>query len=266
MDRVFYCLFLIILCGDINGVISKKHGSHQSQSNNGNKIVGGSEVSIQDVPYQVLLRIQTLEYIGLCGGSIISSRVILTAAHCLSGGVVEITIRAGSSDSENGGKVYTTSRYRIHPQYNHNTFDYDVGIVRTLRAMTLDGVNTKAVALPAEGTEVPAGTNVLVSGWGDTEVKGKTSQQLLAVKVPTVSTEDCRQTYAQLTERMFCAGTPEGGKDSCQGDSGGPAVDVNSGVQIGIVSYGNGCARPGVPGVYTNISSIRIWIKNNAGV
>ncbi|CAG9792148.1 unnamed protein product [Diatraea saccharalis] len=189
-------------------VIAKKH-NHQSVSSNSNKIVGGYEVSIQDVPYQVHLRIRVPQNVELCGGSIISSRIVLTAAHCLAGGAIDVTIRAGSSDSENGGKVYRTSQYTIHPKYDRNSLDYDVAIIRTARAMTLDGTNTKAVALPAEGNEVPVGIDILISGWGDTDAKGqeKVTQHLMAVKVPTVSTADCRETYgSQLTDHMFCAG------------------------------------------------------------
>ncbi|CAH2237274.1 jg11240 [Pararge aegeria aegeria] len=87
----------------------------------------------------------------------------------------------------------------------------------------------------------------------------------MAVQVPTVSTEECNMSYGYISKRMICAGVPEGGKDSCQGDSGGPAVGDGP-IQLGIVSFGVGCARPGYPGVYSNVSSLRNWIRKNSGV
>ncbi|WP_414731049.1 trypsin-like serine protease, partial [Vibrio vulnificus] len=76
----------------------------------------------------------------------------------------------------------------------------------------------------------------------------------MAVDVPVVSNDECRRAYRSLTNRMFCAGVPQGGKDACQGDSGGPAVIKPDGIQVGVVSYGIGCARKGYPGVYTNVA------------
>ncbi|KAL0839772.1 hypothetical protein ABMA28_016410 [Loxostege sticticalis] len=266
MYKVSYVILGLVLCLAFNNdVLGKRHG--QAIKKYGGKIVGGYDTTIQDIPYQVylLLLIGTDYY--QCGGSIISSRVVLTAAHCLRG-VSRVYVRAGSTEADNGGRMYSTSLYTIHPQYNPTTSDYDVAIVRLLRPMTLDGTSTKTISLPNEGTSVPAGTEILVSGWGDTSENGQTSTDLMAVRIPTVSTEDCRRTYGQnaITERMICAGVPEGGKDSCQGDSGGPAVNTATGLQVGVVSFGQGCARPGIPGVYTNVSSVRAWIKRNAGV
>lgn len=85
--------------------------------------------------------------------------------------VTKIYIRAGSTDADSGGKMYTTSLYSVHPQYNPSTSDYDVGVIKLLRPITLDGTNTKAVSLVDEGQEVPAGTELMISGWGDTSVR-----------------------------------------------------------------------------------------------
>lgn len=81
-----------------------------------------------------------------------------------------VYVRAGSTNSESGGRMYSTSLYIIHPMYNPATSDYDVAVVKLLKPIKLDGTSTKVVPLPDEGTEVPAGTEVLVSGWGDTSV------------------------------------------------------------------------------------------------
>jgi trypsin len=82
--------------------------------------------------------------------------------------------------------------------------------------------------------------------------------------VPVVSRATCRNNYsaAGITDRMFCAGLSAGGKDSCQGDSGGPIVNSNK-VLIGIVSFGDGCALPGKPGVYSRVGALSSFITSN---
>nr|NP_001191249.1 cocoonase-assisted protein [Bombyx mori]ADV78477.1 cocoonase-assisted protein [Bombyx mori]BAJ61819.1 cocoonase assistant protein [Bombyx mori] len=75
---------------------------------------------------------------------------------------------------------------------------------------------------------------------------------------------ECKKYFRSLTSNMFCAGPPEGGKDSCQGDSGGPAVKGN--VQLGVVSFGVGCARKNNPGIYAKVSAAAKWIKSTAGL
>ncbi|CAK1551976.1 unnamed protein product [Leptosia nina] len=204
-----------------------------------------------------------------CGGSILNERNVLTAAHCLTG-MQEVFVRAGSTESDSGGTQYSTKTFFQHPMYDSTTSDYDVGLVKLRKRINIDGKNTKKVTLVARNTAIPAGQNVTVTGWGATSENGPTSENLMAVQVPVVSNDDCRKTYGTraITDRMFCAGTPEGGKDSCQGDSGGPVVFTSSETQVGVVSFGIGCARAGTPGVYTNLASppIRSWIRVNSGV
>lgn len=78
-----------------------------------------------------------------------------------------------------------------------------------------------------------------------------------------MSRTQCRAVYgSQLTDRMWCAGVDAGGKDSCQGDSGGPVVDASS-TLVGLVSWGDGCARAGTPGVYARVGSFISFINAN---
>ncbi|XP_041972854.1 trypsin-1-like [Aricia agestis] len=254
---LFYLCFVLYCQGDVLGK-TRAHKSHDG------KIVGGYNTTIQNIPYQAYLLLQKGNEYYQCGGSIISSQYILTAAHCLTG-VQKVFVRVGSTDADRGGTMVSSAIFKQHPRYNPRSSDYDVGFVRLSSKLKLDGVNTKAVQLAKMRTTIQPGTEVLVSGWGTTTENGDTSSTLMAVEVPTVSNEDCKKSYSSLTMRMFCAGVPEGGKDSCQGDSGGPAVN-NDHVQLGIVSFGAGCARAGYPGVYTNVAKVRAWIKLNTGV
>ncbi|CAH0721518.1 unnamed protein product, partial [Brenthis ino] len=232
---------------------------------NDNRIVGGQTTTIENVPYQVHLLLQKGNNYYACGGSIISQNYILTAAHCLSG-ITRAYIRTGSTQASIGGTLYTSTNFTQHPNYNPNTIDYDVGILSPSTPITLDD-KTQVVRLADSGDAINSGTPVIVSGWGATSEGGASSDTLMAVEVPTVSNDECRKKYRSLTERMFCAGVPQGGKDSCQGDSGGPAVSKSSKTLLGVVSFGLGCARRGYPGVYSRIpdSGIRDWIKKITG-
>lgn len=233
----------------------------------GVKIVGGYDTNIESFPYQAFLIIEKGEDYQQCGGSILNKKTILTAAHCLMN-VNRVYVRTGSSDSGYGGSLSVSTDFVTHPKYNQKTYDYDVGIVKLSEPIQMDDETTKVTTLAKKGSAVKAGTTVVVSGWGATSENGSSSDNLMAVEVVTLSNDQCRKSYRALTERMFCAGVPEGGKDSCQGDSGGPVVSKETGIQIGIVSFGKGCARKDYPGVYVRVASatVRDWIKKESGI
>lgn len=119
------------------------------------------------------------------------------------------------------------------------------------------------------------GYNPFVAGWGRTAEGGKPSNVLQQLQLPVLENAVCKAKYSQIgkliSEKQFdqavlCAGVLDGGKDSCQGDSGGPLMQpvqrdgVPNFYQIGIVSYGIGCARADVPGVYTRVQTFVDWI------
>ncbi|GFX60044.1 clotting factor B [Trichonephila clavipes] len=109
----------------------------------------------------------------------------------------------------------------------------------------------------------------------DSVIRGVNSKVLQEVTVPIVPLKDCNASYYKVAKANFpkgitnvfiCAGLPEGGKDACQGDSGGPLTTQlkdNSWVQLGVVSFGYGCAQPGYPGVYTRLSQYTKWFYDN---
>ncbi|CAG9091607.1 unnamed protein product [Plutella xylostella] len=263
MSQVLQSLVLLFFIFYSKEAECKKHNKAHGVRVDGGKIVGGYNTTIQNIPYQAYLILQKGSDYYQCGGSIINARNILTAAHCVRG-MQAVYIRIGSGDSENGGYNYYTTTYVVHPQYNAQTSEYDVAVIKVGQNMRLDGTNTKAVTLARAGSDPPAGTQLLVSGWGATSESGSTSRFLMAVKVPVVSRAECSRSYSGITTRMICAGTAAGGRDSCQGDSGGPAVMDSNRVQVGVVSFGIGCARAGYPGVYTNVAAVRRFIDATA--
>ncbi|XP_055700154.1 trypsin-1-like isoform X2 [Phlebotomus papatasi] len=140
--------------------------------------------------------------------------------------------------------------------------------VKNLTRPRLDGRIVGGIAVDiSEDEQVPDGTMLMVSGWGDTQNAHESRNQLRAAKVPKYNDKACNDAYkgfGGITERMMCAGVLEGGKDACQGDSGGPLTW--DGVVVGVVSWGYGCAKPRYPGVYSRVSAVRDWIKESVDV
>ncbi|KAG8227074.1 hypothetical protein J437_LFUL007411, partial [Ladona fulva] len=223
------------------------------------KIVGGKVAFIRDYPYQLSLRYHTGH---ICGAALISHEYALTAAHCTDGTRAnDLSVKAGSRSVYAGGVLRSISQIIQHPGFNVDEMDYDISILKLHRPFDF-GPGIHAISLPNSNESVEVGTLADVSGWGTTHEEGALPEYLNHVEVEVLDSEECTKGYGKITERMICAGSP--GRDSCQGDSGGPLVEDDK--LIGIVSFGNGCARPDYPGVYTNVSALRDWIKENIGI
>lgn len=230
------------------------------------RIVGGEVVSISQAPYQISLLYNGFH---ICGGSLISKTKVLSAAHCVhKQSSSAFSIRTGSNRMGFGGKVVKVTNVTAHPLYNPQNVDYDFSILN-LEDYEEKGITQSFVSLPEHGEEVEDGVMLMVSGWGNTRNSSESNRLLRAVKVPKFNQEKCNrayQIYGGVTDRMICAGYDKGGKDACQGDSGGPLVDVEKKTLVGVVSWGYGCAVPNYPGIYSKVSSVREWIKENSGV
>ncbi|XP_046404255.1 trypsin-1-like [Ischnura elegans] len=223
------------------------------------KIVGGETADIEDYPYQLVLR--RGGYFE-CGASIVSETMAITAAHCTDGASAdELSVRAGSSEVNSGGSIHQVTKIHQHPGFDIGVLDGDISILEVNPPFQF-GTGVQPIALPASDMDVAVGSNADVSGWGTTTEGGSLPDHLRHVIVKVVDQNECNQAYGSITDNMICAGAP--GKDSCQGDSGGPLVE--DGKLVGIVSFGYGCAEPGYPGVYTRVTALRDWIKQEVGL
>ncbi|KAM9843778.1 chymotrypsinogen A-like [Aulostomus maculatus] len=234
------------------------------------KIVGGDDAVPGAWPWQVSLHDTSFGH--FCGGSLINSRWILTAAHCFtSTSTADLVVYLGrqSQEGQNVNEVSSkVSQVIRHEDYNDQTLDNDICLLELSSSVDFTSY-IAPVCLPAEGSTAEAGTDCWVTGWGTigSDVPLPSPGNLQEVSVPVVPNTECSETYSTLTSNMICAGLPEGGKDSCQGDSGGPMVYQNetTWVQLGVVSFGFGCAEPDTPGVYARVSQYETWIRNNIG-
>ncbi|XP_063055053.1 trypsin-3-like [Engraulis encrasicolus] len=217
------------------------------------KIVGGKECRRHSVPHQVSLN---LGY-HFCGGSLISTQWVMSAAHCYQ---PRFQVRLGEHNikSNEGTEQFITSDKIVkHPKYNSVSQDNDIMLIKLSKPAKLNQY-VDTVALPSSCAS--AGTMCLVSGWGNTSGTDYYPINLRCLDIPIISDSTCAGAYpgGQITENMFCAGYMEGGKDSCQGDSGGPVVCDNE--LQGVVSWGGGCAVKNKPGVYTKVCNYNSWI------
>ncbi|CAA9241167.1 MAG: Trypsin-like protease [uncultured Corynebacteriales bacterium] len=218
-------------------------------------VVGGTNAAQGEFPWMTRLSMG-------CGGAVIAQRVVLTAAHCVrrTGSYTGYTAtinRANLTNTSVGQSIGSTYVYRS-PQYS-STGTYDWALVELASAPS---VAPLSIANQGE-TSLNSGT-FTVMGWGATYEGGPQTNALKKASVPFVSDSVCAQSYRELAPATeICAGYTSGGVDTCQGDSGGPMVKNVNGVwrSVGIVSYGNGCARPNYPGVYSEIQAFSNAIR-----
>jgi secreted trypsin-like serine protease len=236
------------------------------------KIVGGKPATPGAYPWQASLVVSNITDAGrahFCGASVYSDKWIVTAAHCMTGlGASQFQVIVGTYTLNKSTKRYAVKRRIVHASYEKaGPSDSDLALIELDQPLVLGGdVKTIAVLSPAdEPTALVDGKPLVVTGWGATESGGDVVRDLREVTVPFVTKKDCSDPLSygtRITDTMICAGVTAGGKDSCQGDSGGPLISTAASAQlVGVTSWGEGCAKPGKPGVYTRISSFKAWIE-----
>ncbi|CAG9578682.1 unnamed protein product [Danaus chrysippus] len=241
------------------------------------RIVGGKDTTIERYPFMsAMLENSFWGLRQICGGSVITNRAIVSAAHCF-GRVTPFTLRVrlGSTYASSGGQVQEVSRIIMHPQYNSRLLVHDVAVIRLQNSVVMSNqIQVARIAGPQY--TLPDNTRLDVIGWGDTSYKGRPSEILQHVSVNIINQRICTERYEHLrtlpgkenhpgvTPEMICTGILDiGGKDACEGDSGGPVVHGGN-VLVGITSWGHECAHPVYPGVNVRVSSYADWISTNA--
>lgn len=228
------------------------------------KIVGGENALQGEFSYIVSLQAKGFGH--FCGGSLIASNWVLTAAHCVKGGSIN-EVWIGMLDQKNTAGVEKMKAIKIiaHEKYNASTMDSDFALIQLSQNSSYKPVVLNQTELMTKAvTEIMATT----AGWGTlSEGSNSLPNILQKVSIPLVSEAECNTTDAysgEITDSMLCGGYKNGGKDSCQGDSGGPLVVTNANgetVLAGVVSWGEGCARANKYGVYSKVSSAIPWIN-----
>lgn len=238
------------------------------------EIVGGNTAAAGRWPWQVALvqaNITTNFAAQFCGGTLVDELFVVTAAHCITENNGSVTRRAdirvltGTQSLATGGTRRVVDQIARHPNYNDNTTDFDIAVIKLRTAAP--GKKARLITAAQEAELAATGDRAFVTGWGSLNGGNSFPNELQEVNVPVVSRVNCNDANSYdgaITARMICAGVSAGGKDSCQGDSGGPLVvrDSQDRYQLlaGVVSWGDGCALPNFYGVYSRVAVLRNWV------
>ncbi|KAG5886287.1 hypothetical protein JTB14_001506 [Gonioctena quinquepunctata] len=226
------------------------------------RIIGGTTVTPNSYPFQVVIQANYAGSLALCGGTLITPQWILTAAHCIDGNprFVDVFLGAHNISAREQTRVrYSITTFRIHPGWNNNTLRNDIALLKLPQNVTLNSfVRTVPIASGNDGFAGRVGT---ILGWGVTE-NGTSSATLRSVLVTIMSNTACRNTnqdFRKIIHTSHLCVSGQGPRGSCSGDSGGPLLV--GGIQVGIVSFGPTNCTLGLPSVFTRITDFNRWIE-----
>lgn len=234
------------------------------------RIVGGADANPTEWTWMAaLLRTDNGEY--YCGGALISSRYVVTAAHCTIGfQATNITIRLGAYNMKEPTqevKDILVSRIRRHPDFQRSTYMNDIAVLRLKQAARFTE-HIRPICLPVRPGDTFFGKKATVIGWGTRAFGGPYSDILQQVNLTVWNNTQCKEKFVQhITDVFLCAGPRRERGDACQGDSGGPLMVQSKTKQwtlVGVVSWGIRCGEPGIPGIYTRVSKFLDYIYEHA--
>ncbi|KAJ6636664.1 Chymotrypsin-1 [Pseudolycoriella hygida] len=238
----------------------------------GTPILGGADAEHRKFNHQASLQEITTNNEHFCGGSIISSIWILTAAHCVDcerirNDIKRIRIVVGVTHLSENGDKYLVRSSKLHEKWNKENISNDIALLKTAKNIKFSSA-VQPVILATH--DPPDGVITTLTGWGFTsDDEGLVSNTLQVAYFEKISLKECRKQFndAQYPGRLvietnICITQPVA-KGQCNGDSGGPLM--YNGTQIGIVSFGGQCGE-GVPGVMTNIAKFLKWIKDKTNI
>ncbi|NWS67740.1 GRAK protein, partial [Crotophaga sulcirostris] len=225
-------------------------------------IIGGHIVRPHSHPYMAAIWAKNSV---VCGGALVEKQWVLTAAHCeLNESEVRVVLGAHQpSVNENEQQVFKVMNYFPNPQFGSCSKENDIMLLK-LNGIAKLNKYVQLLPLPDSYEDIKPGTNCKVAGWGATSSRS-TSKYLRETTLEIVNRKRCEKKYEKYTKinsNMLCAGPRNKflKRDACKGDSGGPLICA--GRYSGIVSFGIGCGRRGMPGVYTRLTEKYIdWIK-----
>lgn len=261
MSRHLHTLPLILASVAMSCTIAASRADTACPKNR--KVVGGEDTTVAEHPWQVMLRIGGADGT-LCGGSIVAQNWVLTAAHCFysSSQPGDVTVKSGVTNYADEGDWIASKveRVVVHEAYNDGTQENDLALVKLQTPLS-----GSLVARAKRGLTLQPCELLEVTGWGRTAEGGTASKVLQKAAVPYINSETCNNPSAyngRVSSGMLCAGYDDGGVDACQGDSGGPLVyyGPDGVVLVGVVSWGEGCARKLRYGIYTRVSEYGDWI------
>ncbi|XP_037048485.1 venom protease-like [Bradysia coprophila] len=268
-------------------LITTEEGCGYSSVKEFHQIVGGNPAKPGKYPWMVLIgyRNNVGEVYTKCGGSLITTRHVLTAAHCILSTLSFARLGEHDISSTTDGVVEDVNVIRAerHPEYNRHDKTNDIAIIYLERDVNMT-LRIIPICLPVDHSirnRSFIDYNPFLAGWGRLEEGGESANVLQELQLPILDNADCKEQYrkqgkllsdVQFGDAVICAGRLSGGQDGCQGDSGGPLMMPIASVirrpvvdfrfyQIGIVSYGIGCARTNTPGIYTSVPHFMDWIQ-----